>query len=32
VLFDLVEEITDPGGFHVPGILRNGMDVYRVDL
>lgn len=32
VLFDLVEEIPDPGGFHVSGILRNGMDVYRVDL
>ena len=32
VLFDLVEEIADPGGFHVSSILRNGMDVYRVDL
>ncbi len=32
VLFDLVEEIADPGGFHVPSILRNGMDVYRVEL
>ncbi|MEO8589079.1 MAG: hypothetical protein ABI432_06915 [Flavobacteriales bacterium] len=32
VLFDLVEEIEDPGGFHVPGILRNEMDVYRVDI
>ena len=32
VLFDLVEEIADPGGFHVPAILRNDMDVYRVEL
>ena len=29
-LFDLVEEIADPGGFHVSGIARNTMDVYRV--
>jgi hypothetical protein len=32
VLFDLIEEIADPGGFHVPAILRNDMDVYRVEL
>lgn len=32
VLFDLVEEIADPGGFHVPTILRNDMDVYRVEI
>lgn len=32
VLFDLVEEIPEPGGFHASGILRNGMDVYRVEL
>jgi hypothetical protein len=32
VLFDLVEEIDDPGGFHATSILRNGMDVYRVEL
>ncbi|MEZ4757820.1 MAG: hypothetical protein R2817_13405 [Flavobacteriales bacterium] len=32
VLFDLVEEIPDPGGFHATSILRNGMDVYRVEL
>ncbi|MBK8497852.1 MAG: hypothetical protein IPL52_03315 [Flavobacteriales bacterium] len=31
-LFDLVEEIPEDGGFHVPGIARNGMDVYRVGL
>jgi len=31
-VFDLVELISDPGGFHVPGIGRNDMDVYRVDL
>ena len=32
VLFDLVEEIADLGGFHVPAILRNDMDVYRVEI
>jgi hypothetical protein len=32
VLFDLVEEIPDPGGFRTLGILRNSMDVYRVDV
>jgi hypothetical protein len=32
VLFDLVEEIPDPGGFLASGILRNGMDVYRVEI
>ncbi len=32
VLFDLYEEITDPGGFHVSAIPRNGMDVYRVEV
>ena len=32
VLFDLVEEIPEPGGFHATSILRNGMDVYRVEL
>lgn len=31
-LFDLVEEIPEDGGFHVPGIARNGMDVYRLGL
>ena len=32
VLFDLVEVIPEDGGFHVPDILRNGMDVYRVEV
>jgi hypothetical protein len=32
ILFDLVEEISDPGGFFCPAILRNGMDVYRVEV
>ena len=31
-LFDLVEEIDDPGGFHVCGIPRNHQDVYRIQL
>jgi hypothetical protein len=30
--FDLVEEIAQPGGFHVEGILRNQTDVYHVDV
>ncbi len=30
--FDLVEEIPQPGGFYVPGILRNDRDVYHVAL
>lgn len=32
ILFDLVEEIPDPGGFHCPSILRNAMDLYHVEL
>lgn len=32
VLFDLVEDIPDEGGFYSPAILRNGMDVYRVEV
>lgn len=32
VLFDLVEVIPEDGGFHVPGILRNALDVYRVEI
>lgn len=32
ILFDLVEEIPDPGGFHCPSILRNTMDLYHVEL
>ena len=30
--FDLIEQIAEPGGFHVPGIARNETDVYHVDL
>jgi hypothetical protein len=30
--FDLVEEIPQPGGFHVEGIVRNQTDVYHVDI
>lgn len=32
ILFDLVEEIEDPGGFFSPAILRNDLDVYRVEV
>lgn len=31
-VFDLVEEISQPGGFHVENIRRNGRDVYHIDL
>ncbi|MEJ7643969.1 MAG: hypothetical protein WKF87_05215 [Chryseolinea sp.] len=30
--FDLVEEIPQPGGFHVTNIQRNQQDVYHIDL
>ena len=30
--FDLVEEIAQPGGFHVKGITRNETDVYHVQI
>jgi len=30
--FDLLEDIPQPGGFHVSGILRNKTDVYHVDI
>ncbi len=30
--FDLVEQIPQPGGFHVKNIGRNESDVYNVDL
>lgn len=32
VMFDLVEDIPQPGGFHVKAIRRNKSDVYRVSL
>lgn len=31
-LFDLIEEIPQPGGFHVENIHRNPTDVYHIDL
>jgi len=30
--FDLVEEIPQPGGFHITNIPRNQQDVYHIDL
>lgn len=32
VLFDLLEDIPVPEGFHIVGIRRNRQDVYRVDV
>jgi hypothetical protein len=32
IKFDLLEDIPQSGGFHVRDILRNEIDVYRVDL
>jgi len=32
VMFDLVEDIPEPGGFYVANILRNKVDVYKVNL
>lgn len=31
-VFDLVEVIAQPGGFHVPGIGRNERDLYKVTV
>lgn len=31
-VFDLQEQIPEPGGFHVKSIVRNETDVYHVDL
>src|SRR5688572_33378822 len=31
-LFDLIEEIPQPGGFFVEDIVRNGRDVYHVNM
>ncbi|MBT1707819.1 hypothetical protein KK062_06285 [Fulvivirgaceae bacterium PWU5] len=31
-MFDLVEEVPQPGGFHVQNIARNQQDVYHVDI
>jgi hypothetical protein len=32
ILFDLIEDIPQPGGFLVKGIKRNKTDVYRITL
>lgn len=32
VSFDLVEELPQPGGFHISGIMRNQTDVYHIDI
>jgi hypothetical protein len=32
ILFDLVEDIPDQCGFYSPSILRNAVDVYRVEV
>jgi hypothetical protein len=32
LVFDLVEEIAQPGGFFVKNIQRNETDVYRIDI
>jgi len=31
-VFDLLEDIPQPGGFFVPGIIRNQKDVYHVHI
>ena len=31
-VFDLVEEIPQPGGFYIPAIMRNKTDVYHVHV
>ena len=30
--FDLVEEISQPGGFHIANIIRNETDVYHITI
>lgn len=32
MLFDLIEDIPQPGGFHVKDISRNKTDVYHIDV
>ena len=32
VVFDMIEEIAQPGGFHIKSIKRNETDVYHIDL
>lgn len=30
--FDMIEEISQPGGFHIKSIKRNETDVYHIDI
>lgn len=30
--FDFLEQIPEPGGFHIPALKRNASDVYHIDL
>jgi hypothetical protein len=32
LVFDMVEEIAQPGGFHIKAIKRNETDVYHIDI
>lgn len=32
LVFDMLEEIAQPGGFHIKNIKRNETDVYHIDL
>ena len=31
-VFDLLEEIPEPGGFYIPNIQRNNSDVYHLEI
>jgi hypothetical protein len=31
-MFDMIEEISQPGGFHIKSIKRNETDVYHIDI
>ena len=31
-VFDMVEEIPEPGGFYIPNIQRNNSDVYHLEI
>ena len=32
LVFDMIEEIAQPGGFHIKSIKRNETDVYHIDI
>jgi len=32
LMFDMIEEISQPGGFHIKSIKRNETDVYHIDI